>query len=284
VVSRKIPFETRELIRRKESAKAFYNSLYSNIDSIIKHFPEVEKLSKFYEELVDVTIGIDSYKKNLGAINWAKFMVKKLYYLFLKRKIGLDELYGRSKSVLKQVSKNFEFLEKSRKQLSKFPSVKILPTVLLAGYPNVGKTSLLSELTESKPEINSYPFTTKDINVGMMKQDNYKIQVIDTPGLLERPFSGMNRIEKKAVTALKHLADIVLFIYDTSTTSGFAVKEQETLYKNVKTIFPEEKIYTITNKCELDKSKKTHFYVSCITGEGIKELKEFIIKKLLKKT
>ncbi len=282
VVSRNTPYELRQIIRQKESAKTFYKSLYNQLTAVISHFPNVEALSKFYIELIDTVVGVDKYKKTLGAVNWAKFMVKKLYYQFLKKKISLKNFFGRSKSVLKQVSKDLIFLDEVRKKFSKFPSVKSVPTVLLAGFPNVGKTSLLSKLTSSRPEVNSYPFTTKNINIGVFKSGNYKIQVVDTPGLLERPLSKRNVIEMKAIIALKHLADIVLFLFDSSGASGFTLKEQEGLFKEVKNIFPKTSIFTVTNKCELDKSKKTDFYVSCKTNEGVSELKEFIIKKLIK--
>jgi nucleolar GTP-binding protein len=276
-----LDYETRKRLYERESAKRFYKSLYNQLTSIISHFPKIEELTKFYVELVDTVIGIDAYKKSLGAVNWARFMVKKLYFSFRKKELTLKQLYGRSKSVLKQVRKDFTFLDQTGKKMLKFPSVKKLPTVLLAGFPNVGKTSLLAELTTSRPEINSYPFTTKNINVGVMKAGNYKVQIVDTPGLLERPFEKRNVIEKKAIVALKHLADIILFVFDSSKTSGFSLKEQEKLFNEISNVFPKSKIYTVTNKCELDKSKKTKFYTSCKTGEGIKELKEFIIKKLV---
>lgn len=279
-----LDYEARKRIYTLETGKRFYESLYNQLDALINHFPNIKDLSKFYKELIDTTIGIDKYKKSLGAINWAKFMVKKLYFDFRKKKLKLKELLGRSKSVLKQVKSDFKFLENARKDMIKFPSIKKLPTVLLAGFPNVGKTSLLSKLTTSKPEINSYPFTTKNINVGIMKAGYSKIQIVDTPGLLERPFEERNVIEKKAIVALKHLADMVLFLFDTSNTSGFSVEEQEKLYKDVVELFPKRKIFTVTNKCELDKTKKTKFHISCKTSEGIKQLKEFIVKKLIKKT
>lgn len=280
-VSKKVDYETRMNIIQKEGAKRFYKSLYNQLSAVIKHFPVVKELNPFYTELLNAVVGIDEYKKNLGAVNWARYMIKKLYYEFRRKKMKLNEFYGRSKSVMEQISEELKFLEKTRKKLIKFPSIKDLPTVLLAGYPNVGKTSLLSKLTTSEPEINSYPFTTKDINVGFLELKNRKIQIIDTPGVLERPVKSMNVIEKKAIIALKHLADIILFLYDTSTSSGYSVKEQEELHKNLKKFFPKAEIITVTNKSELDKSKETNFYISCKTGKGIDKLKNFLIKKLI---
>lgn len=280
VVPKHLPREMKKGYIEKESAKVFFNSLYGQLDSVITHFPKIEDLSPFYIELVEVVTGVDIYKKKLGSINWAKFMVKKLYYSFVRKKLSLKDFYGRSKSVLKQVSKDLVFLENVRKKFLKFPSVKSIPTVLLAGFPNVGKTSLLSSLTSSNPEINSYPFTTKEINVGVFEYDNFKVQVIDTPGLLERPLEKRNVIELKAITALKHLANIVLFLFDTSDNSGYTILEQENLLKSIYSIFPKKKVFTVTSKCELDKSKKTDFYVSCKEKIGINDLKKELVNKL----
>lgn len=279
----KIPKLSRERVLEKERVRAFYDYLYSALTSLIEHFPNVSNLSAFYTELLDVTIGIDRYKKSLGAINWARYMVKKFYYSVLKKQMGLDAFLGRVKSSLKQVKNEFTFLDQARRGLSTFPSVKSMPTVLISGFPNVGKTSLLSKLTGSTPEIANYPFTTKNINIGIMKAGNFKIQIVDTPGLLERPLSERNVIERKAITALKHLPDIVLYLFDSSSTSGFNVEDQKKLYEEIKTLFSNKKIYTVTNKCELDRSLKTDFYVSCSTLEGIEELKKFLTKEMIKK-
>ncbi|VVB75257.1 GTPase HflX [Candidatus Tiddalikarchaeum anstoanum] len=281
-IDKTIPWNMKKYILEKERAKAFYDYLYSALTSIIEHFPQVEKLSSFYKELLDVTVNVDRYKKSLGAINWGRFMVKKLYYEFMKKKIGIEALFGRTKSSLKQIDSDFKFLDIVRKALGNFPSVKSLPTVLIAGFPNTGKTSLLARLTGSTAEVNSYPFTTKNINISYMTYGNHKIQVVDTPGLLERPLSERNVIEMKAITALKYLANLVLFLFDSSGSSGFKIEDQEKLYGEVKKLFTSKKIISVTNKCELDRSLKTDFYISCITGEGLDDLKKYLIKELLK--
>ena len=259
-------------------AKRFYESLYSQLSSIIEHFPDVDRVSKFYQELIESAMSIDDYKKHLGAINWSRSMVKKLFYSFRKKGISLSDFFGRSKDVLKQVSKDLEYLEKARQHLAKFPSVKSLKTALLTGFPNVGKSSILSLITDSKPEINSYPFTTKTINIGFMKMNNQKIQIVDTPGLLERPFEKINKIEMKAIIALKHLADLILFIFDSSGSSGYKIEEQQKLYEKIKELFPDKKVITINNKCDLSRDMKADIYVSCKTNEGINELKSMIFK------
>jgi nucleolar GTP-binding protein len=278
VLSGKLTFGERKKLITVIKAKRFYESIYSQLSSIITHFPDTDKVSKFYQELMESAISIDDYKKHLGAINWSRSMIKKLYYSFKKRDIPLMVFFGRSKDVLKQISNDLEFLKKARAHLAKFPSIKNLKTALLTGFPNVGKSSILTKITDSKPEINSYPFTTKTINIGIMKMNNQKIQIVDTPGLLERPFEKINKIEMKAIIALKHLADIILFVFDSSGTSGYTMLEQKRLYKKIKELFPDKELIIINNKSDLKKEPKADLNVSCKTSEGIEELKEKIFK------
>jgi len=121
--------------------------------------------------------------------------------------------YGRTNSVLKQVKTNLTIIETARRVFVKLPQIKgNVFTVSIFGFPNIGKTTLLTKITESKPEINSYPFTTKQINVGYYKFDRFKVQVLDTPGTLNR--TRLNNIEKQAYAALKHITQIIIYPID----------------------------------------------------------------------
>jgi nucleolar GTP-binding protein len=99
------------------------------------------------------------------------------------------------------------------------------------GFPNVGKSTILSKLTDSKPKIANYAFTTKDINVGYIKIRQSKIQVLDTPGTLNR-FENMNDIEKIAHLSIKHLADLVIYVFDPTLT--YSLEEQIMLFESIK--------------------------------------------------
>ncbi len=111
-----------------------------------------------------------------------------------------------------------------------YPTIKQLPTVAVAGFPNVGKTTLLYKLTGSKAEIAPYAFTTKNINVGYIKKGDTKIQVLDTPGTLNR-FDRMNNIERIAYLAMKLVADKIVYVFDPIET--YPLEHQEKLYEAI---------------------------------------------------
>ena len=118
-------------------------------------------------------------------------------------------------------------------RLSSSPAViKQMPTVCIAGFPNVGKSTLLGKITTSKPEIKNYAFTTKTLNMGYMsagKEDN--VQVIDTPGTLARE-DKMNNIEKQAYLAIKYQADLIVYVFDPTDT--YPIEDQEALFELMK--------------------------------------------------
>jgi len=90
------------------------------------------------------------------------------------------------------------------------------PAIVIAGYPNVGKSSFVNRVTRASNQIAEYPFTTKGVQIGHFERDHVRYQIVDTPGLLDRPEDERNDIERQAVSALEHLADVVVFVLDPS--------------------------------------------------------------------
>ena len=115
----------------------------------------------------------------------------------------------------------------------------------------------------------------------LKKKQNYintRIQLIDTPGLLDSPISEKNEIEKQAIAALSHLADLIIYIFDLSETCGYLIEDQKKLLIMIENLFDESKIIPIENKADIFKSKSKHLKISNKTGEGIENLKKEILE------
>ncbi|MFH1587788.1 MAG: GTPase [Candidatus Diapherotrites archaeon] len=144
-----------------------------------------------------------------------------------------------------------------KKNRRKIPSIDTEnPIIVLAGYPNTGKTTILSRITSSKPKIAGYAFTTQDLNMGKMNYKFFELQVMDTPGLLDREKNKMNEIERKAAAALKYIASIILFVIDASKSSGYEFEKQMHLLKETKNAFPRIPMIVLLNKTDLAEKKE----------------------------
>ncbi len=258
------------------------NNLVSHLNKIIKNFPSIKDLDSFYLELVKCTIDIDYLRQSLGALDWAKKKIydfHKIYNNKIRNSTDIKtinrhrrEFYGRISSVLKQISKNLSYLEESRKIMKEYPVIKTsLKTIVITGFPNVGKTTLLYKLTGSKPDIQNYPFTTKGINIAYLKRNDERIQLLDTPGTLNR-FERMNNLEKQAYLAIKFLASSIIYVFDLS--ESYALEQQIALYNNLKGFNKE--IIVFLSKIDLTKDKElvqrfVREYSAIIDTEELKE-------------
>ncbi|MBN2367399.1 50S ribosome-binding GTPase [Candidatus Woesearchaeota archaeon] len=217
------------------------NTLTEPLNKILLNFPSLDNLDIFYQELIRCTLDYKDLKKSLGSVKWAVSKINlfsKEYLLKIKKSVDHGrirklriEYYGRISSILKQIKKYLSYLEESRKIMKSYPAVKTsVFTVCIFGFPNVGKSTLLSRITDASPEINAYAFTTKRLNLGYINLPGNKIQIIDTPGTLNRP-DKMNDIELQAYLVVKHLADLIVYVFD--PTPGNDMKDQKSLLLNV---------------------------------------------------
>jgi nucleolar GTP-binding protein len=235
---------------RLDKSKAIEQAKISEIHAVLrKHlmqilisYPSIDGLPEFYQQLIKTTLEYETLKKALGAVKWAvdkTDLIFNHYKTELKRTNDLQkvnalrrEYYGRSSSVIKTIKKDLEYLEMSRRTMKEFPAIKQnIFTICIAGFPNIGKTTLLTKITTAKPEIAAYAFTTKKLNVGYMQTEYAKVQVIDTPGTLNR-FEKMNTIEQQAYLAIKYCADLVVYIFDLS--EPFPLEDQRKLFNELK--------------------------------------------------
>ncbi len=219
------------------------DSLSSQLQLIIDKYPNLDNLHEFYAQLLRLTLNYKKIKKSFGSMNWLITQIKdfsKSYNLKVKRaesaaivKKLMSEYYGRIASLFKQVKKEFEYLHKARQIMRDYPSIKEgMLTICIAGFPNVGKSTILSKITPAKPEINEYAFTTKRLNLGYKTLNAIKIQFVDTPGTLNRP-DKMNDVEIQAYLAMRYVADFIVYIFDL-TEHMYSIKDQIKLLERLK--------------------------------------------------
>ncbi|MCQ2052522.1 MAG: 50S ribosome-binding GTPase [archaeon] len=264
-----------------------------SLTEYINRFPRIEKDDDFFPELIDLVIGIDQYKKSLGAINWAAKKIEKIKIESLRNVRRSKDIfaincirnsfYGRMSSVIDQVEKDLLFLRESKNKFRVMPFIDPkIATVVVAGFPNVGKSRLVTYLSTAAPEVAPYPFTTKGIVVGHIEDGWKKFQVIDTPGLLDREFEDRNNIEKQAVLALRYLTHVILFVLDPSETCGYSIEKQETLLKSVINGFKNVPVITAESKNDILVRKNGNINFSAETGSNLEKLRDAILAELRK--
>ena len=269
---------------------ALSNTIAATLNKYVRRFPSLDQVHPFELELIDVSIGLDELRHSLGAIDWARKTVETIQKSERKKiksaNIGseaskyLNSAYGRISGVVNKVSKELQFLNEARDVLREIPDINTEePVIVVAGSPNVGKSQLVTCISSGKPEIAVYPFTTKGVSVGHLHIGYDRIQIMDTPGLLDRELEKRNPIEMQAIAALEHLADIMLFVFDPSESCGYSMETQLNLLEELKTRFTDRPFIIVSNKSDL-KTSELGMQVSAKNGTGIEHLLEEIKNSL----
>ncbi len=238
----KIDHLTKVKILERLKADVIKDTIEHAFKKIEESYPSIDELPEFYKELCAAHFNTNDVKKSLGALKWATDKINDLTRLThgsLRNASTTERIskiknayYGRVSSVMKQINKNLELLEATRRTMKAFPAIKEkYYTVAIVGFPNVGKSTLLSNITKSNVDINSYAFTTKSLLVGYAIIEHQKIQFVDTPGTLNRD-NKQNFIEIQANLAMKYVADLLVYIFDPTET--YALEKQERLLKEIK--------------------------------------------------
>jgi nucleolar GTP-binding protein len=266
----------------EEFVRATSQAIHNRLVSIMQSFPELDELPPFYRDIVDILWGIDRVKKSLGAVGWAARWARThgpgLAYQTRRSdnpSVIRKRAVARLSSVVHQIDDDLRFLNEMRNILRKLPHVSDEFTVVVAGYPNVGKSSFIRMVSSADPEIATYPFTTKEIIVGHRMVGGERMQFVDTPGLLDRPHEERNPIERQALTAMINLADVVLYILDASEHCGYPIEEQIRLLHEMETMV-EIPLVVVVNKSDL-----VYFdgYLNMSTehGEGVDKVLETLL-------
>jgi len=289
----KLKAEKSREITKIETISSF---LDERLEAAHKNFPKINELHPFYRELTEAMVDVDALKKALAQMNAVGKINLKLKKQFISKvkeeeNIGAirkhrEQFYGRICSLVKDLKKSIDIYNSAVGKMRELPAIDFsLPTIILAGYPNTGKTTLLERLTGSKPKIAAYPFTTKGLKIGYFEEKYFKFQVIDTPGLLDKEMSKRNEIERKAIAALKHLANAIVFVVDPTLRAGFPLEKQAALLEEIKRNFKEPLLVVlnkadVASKEELEKGKEI-FKGAVLDGKGIESrLKEKIVELL----
>ncbi len=174
-----------------------------------------------------------------------------------------------------------------------FLNLKLLSDIGIIGLPNAGKSTLISRLTNAKPKIGDYPFTTLTPTLGVLSDENINIVFSDIPGIV----NGASKGRGLGLTFLKHIerSNSIIIVLDVSSPSLYEdyLMLLDELYSYNKTILEKDKTIVL-NKIDLvkdDISKRwNNFFrekglvtleVSALKGDGIEGLKIFLKDKTL---
>jgi nucleolar GTP-binding protein len=284
--------------------KVAIDEIINRVLLIIKRVPIIKELPEFYKELASLIVDIDELRLTLGKLNGTLPILSQIEREASKRLSQIEtpkdadqirrQTFGRISSIVNKQNQNLLYLNEIRGGLRKIPSLDYAsPCVVVAGYPNVGKSSIVKLVsTNKKIDVQEYPFTTKELNLGHLeiqrRFDTIKIQIMDTPGILDRPMTQRNNIELKAILALRVISDLILFIFDPTPACGYSIESQIELYQEVHQNFVKEaetKMFIVINKMDLASSNEIHYLLNqleldendyiltnALTGENIDKL------------
>jgi len=268
------------------------NIFTDNLANIVRRFPSFDQLPKFYYELTDILVGVENLKMSLASVDWASKKIHEVARSYVGKIRDSDipepvrrEAFGRIASIIKSINKDLLLLNEARNTLRKLPDIQDEPTIVVAGYPNVGKSSFVSKITGASPEIAPYPFTTKGVKIGHFIRNGVRYQVMDTPGLLDRPMSKRNIIERQAITAIHFLDAVVMFMIDPSESCGYEIEDQKRLLVEIQENF-KLPMLVVANKAdrpEFRKMDEVEMNVSMMTGEGVENVVDRLLEMIEEK-
>ena len=170
--------------------------------------------------------------------------------------------------------------------------LKLLADVGLVGFPNAGKSTLLSSLSSARPKIANYPFTTLEPSLGIVGyHDNKSFVMADIPGIIE----GASEGKGLGLRFLRHIERNSLLLFMVPGDTDDIKKEYEVLLNELRNFNPDmldkHRVLAVTKSDLLDEElismlKETLpddlpcVFISAVTGQGLNELKDILWKEL----
>ncbi|KIM31187.1 hypothetical protein M408DRAFT_255289 [Serendipita vermifera MAFF 305830] len=262
------------------------DSFDEKLGAILNDFPILDNLHPFLSSLLNVLYDKNHYKLALGQLNTARHLIDQIAKDYVRLLKFGDSLYrckqlkkaalGRMATVMKRQKDPLAYLEQVRQHISRLPTIDPnTRTLLVCGYPNVGKSSFVNKVTRADVDVQPYAFTTKSLFVGHLDYKYLRWQVIDTPGVLDHPLEEMNTIEMQSITALAHLRSAVLYFMDLSEQCGYTIEAQCKLFHSIKPLFANKPTLLVINKIDVmrleDLPAESRALVDqVVNGDGVK--------------
>ena len=295
-------------MRKVKFAQATFEE---KLNLVLNEFPKIDELHPFYADLCNVLYDRDHYKLALGQVKTVLGTVENIAKDYNKLLKFADSLYkckmlkraglGRMCTAIKKLQASLLYLEEIRQHMARLPQINpSARTLIVTGYPNVGKSSFVNLVTDANVDVQPYAFTTKSIFVGHLDYKYTRWQVLDTPGILDHPLEDRNTIEMTAITALAHIPATILFFLDVSESCGYSIEQQVALFHSIKPLFKGKPLLVVLNKTDvrpiesltteqqgslnsmkLDESV-SFLPTSCLTAVGIDEAKNLACDLLLR--
>ena len=273
--------------------------LNQSLKKLISRFPKFDKMDDIYKKLINTTDTpvskmTDALQRLLWIANTIDEFTQNTETKLKKTKSQetsgflMKKYLGRVNSLFKKNKEYFQILEDGRRFMNKMPTFLNIYTVVIAGFPNVGKSTLMNKITGCNVEIQNYPFTTKGLMFGYIKLENNKIaQLIDTPGLLGRDKN--NNIEERAKLIISEHSDFIIYVIDFTETCGYTIENQLKLLKKTKgyekpivLYFSKSDIFDEESKEKYEENKNT--IKKYKTFDNDQELKTYILDSQSKNT
>lgn len=277
---------------------------------ILDGFPRLQDIHPFHRDLLNTLYDADHFRIALGQLSTAKHLIEVVsrdYVRLLKYAQSLFQCkqlkraaLGRMATICRRLKDPLLYLDQVRQHLGRLPSIDPnTRTLLICGYPNVGKSSFLKSVTRADVDVQPYAFTTKSLFVGHFDYKYLRFQAIDTPGILDHPLEEMNTIEMQSITAIAHLRSAILYFMDLSEQCGYSVQAQIQLFNSIKPLFANKLVFIVINKIDITKPEDLDeetqaqlngllkpgdvemLQLSCTTTEGVQEVKNAACERLI---